>query len=455
MWVKDSWYESRKGYSWERDQSELLEWTDKFGGWITNDLAAHILWHRRDPDAASEAATSLIDRTVQERLLIARERADRRSMRVYVLSRRGALKVGGKSRVRWGEVSGGEWRPPDYFDHDLRTARLLVALCNEDGDEHEVFTGAECRRRYFTMDKDVKIPDGLFRPAGSRAAKGWMWLETEAQKKKGKRLRALGEALYLLGVGRTDRYARDQASRGEAIKLRGAALLLPPSDRLDSRRYHVNHRQDILKAIEGARNRLGWSTDPDRISLWVYVESDSDDWRWRKLRATVEFPAGGGVDQRMQDQGWYPRLNPYGKRGVSGGQRAQGGNLASSATANEQGGVVGIPDRSWERGELGIMEYQRNEARKQEKAVLSELSAAQRIAERARKKAERGDIRARRAEERENKAGLDAKRANERALKAEANLRSAETQVVELRKRLDEAEGQLARRKWLKWFLPR
>jgi len=420
------------------NQRTLLEWADRFGGWITADLCAHIIWP--ESNVQRKNAEGLIRRAVDAGYLATRKLpGGSQTGNVYTLTESGAQRVHGIPAINWGQVKDEHWEPPSTFDHDSRTARLLVALWL---DGHEIRTGHECLRRYATANKDddVKIPDGLFRLPG----KDWMWLETEGENKSAAGMKALSTALYSIAAGRTDRYERFEAAQGEAIMLRGAALLLPPTNRLDGRTRHIDHRGRIRAAIRRTRQRLHEWSDVHEIGLWVYVEAEGHPWLWRKERDILDFDLFGG--DKTQDQGWVrgehgpPRPDPEKEKDDDIAALAHDPLAYAEAIKPVLDSIRGRPRR--ERGQL---EAERNEARSQTKALKQELEAARRLARAALASSERLRKSMESAQQGQKAAKYDAQLASDRARKAEDQVRALDLRIDDLTTRLRKAEDELTR----------
>lgn len=357
----------------QEHQQTLLTWADRFGGWITTDLASHILRPIGEREPADRAAKALLQRTVRSGLLVVRKlpATEYRAKYLYVLTTAGAALVNGRSAESIGRGDTVSWSPPKTLSHDLRTARLLVTLSAHGQD---VWTGAECQRRFAPNEKgvEVKIPDGLFRipePNGGP----WTWLETEAQNKSGKSMAALGEALYLMAAGRSKPYELERAPRGEAIEVAGVAVLLPPTSRLDHRPLHADHRTRIRNAINRAREKHGALLGAPQVGIWVYTESDSDPWLWRKERDISTFAISGSV--RAQDEGWLrpPPPSPESQR-----QRDTKETLALSAYPFEYAKAA-LADLAGEPARVrGRLQRERDDARQEVKTLKAELDAAHR-----------------------------------------------------------------------------
>lgn len=401
-------------------QQMLLTWADRFGGWITTDLASHILRPIGEREPADRAAKALLQRTVKGGLLVARKlpATEYRAKYLYVLTTTGAALVNGRGGESIGRVDAADWSPPKTLNHDLRTARLLVTLWTH---AQNIWTGAECQRRFAPTEKgvEVKIPDGLFRipePNGGP----WTWLETEAQNKSGKSMVALGEALYLIAAGRPRRYELDRAPRGEAIEVAGAAVLLPPTNRLDHRPLHADHRTRVRRAINKARDKCGPLPGGRPVSIWVYTESESEPWLWRKERDIFTFGVSGSV--RAQDEGW---LRPPSPPTESKRQRDTSETLALSAdpfayAKAALADIAGEPARA-----RGRLQRERDDARQEVKTLKAELDAANRKANRLEAHTHTAAAREQQAQERLTEAKREDKELRERISELERQLRDA------------------------------
>lgn len=426
-----------------KNQRELLRWADRFGGWITSDLAAHIVWPQSTTTTARKSAEALIRRTVKSGLLIARKRpGGNNAGHVYTMTRAGAQTVQGRSAEDFGRIKNGKWQEPATFSHDLRTARFLIALRNQ---HHEIRTGDECLRRYATYNNDdVKVPDGLFRRTDLGGGAAWIWLETESENKNGQGMRALGRALYKIAAGQTRNYARDEAERGEAIQLGGVALLLPPSDRLDGRGRHADHRTRIRNAIRRAKADAGIWGDAQQIGLWIYSESSDDPWLWHKERDTLDLGVLGG--DRTQHQGWIsgdalqPEPNPEREEAEDFAAIIAGPVAGAEAMRTILDNISGRPAR-----ERGRLEFQRNDARRQARKLSAELDATRRRVRML--EARFGTVSKQLADaQTEAKAArFDADQANKRAATANQKVQAADAAIVNLRAKLADANNELER----------
>lgn len=182
---------------------------------------------------ATIAAARIIRSWEQRRFVIVRELPER-SGRAVVLAAGGVrfLAENGhqaNSGKDLGSTTGGEWKPPASWRHDLIAAGVLAELRKRG---YGVIPEAELRRRA----KDCpKLPDGLLRsPQGQ-----WIWLEVEHARKSGKNLQDLGKALAL-------------ACAGEIKAIAGVsctAALVAYCDSRDERGYAVNHKERVIKAV--------------------------------------------------------------------------------------------------------------------------------------------------------------------------------------------------------------
>lgn len=413
-------------------QQMLLTWADRFGGWITTDLASHILRPIDEREPADRAAKALLQRTVKSGLLMIRNlpTAEYRAKHLYVLTDTGAASVNGRGGESIGRGDAAGWSPPRTLNHDLRTARLLVTLLARGQD---VWTGAECQRRFAPNVKgvEVKIPDGLFRipePNGGP----WTWLETEAQNKSGKSMAALGEALYLIAAGRPRRYELERAPRGEAIEVAGAAILLPPTNRLDHRPLHADHRTRIRNAINRAREKYGALPGARQVGIWVCTESESDPWLWRKERDIFTFDLSGGVI--AQDEGLIRPPSPP-LKAESQAQRDTKETLAVSV-APFAFAKVAIENLAGEPArERGRLRHENNELRHSTKTLKAELDAANRTMLRLRAHRDTAVVREQQAQERLTETKRENKELHERISELERQLRDARQLIDQYNKK--------------------
>lgn len=430
----------------ERNQRELLRWTDRLGGWMTADLAARIIWPRSASITARKSAEALIRRTVKAGYLLVRHRSGGNNAgSIYVMTQAGAARVQGRSAEKWGIFDDeGTWTAEaKTFDHDLRTARLLIALRNRG---HEIRTGDECQRRFAPSQRGakVKIPDGLFRRIDQGSPGEWVWLETEGANKNSSEAPVLAEAVYKIAAGQTRGYARDAAERGEAIDLGGVALLLPPPDRLDSRGSRTDHRTRIRNAIRRAKADFRIWSDLERIGVWVYSETLDDAWLWHKERDVLDLGMFG--KDQTQHQGW---ISGHAKPAEPDPEKEEAEDLAAIIAgpfAGEQAmkaifdNIAGRPAR-----ERGRLEFERNDARHHANALRAELEAARKLTRKFEARLETALAPVANAEDRVKAAKYDADQANRRAAAAEQELKAAEASNSRLRTKLAEAEKELQR----------
>jgi hypothetical protein len=408
------------------NEMTVLNWTKRFGGWITPDLVAHIIWPRSQPVTALKSAQALLRRIAKEARLIARELRDRGQ--VYVLTKRGAERVQGASATNWGRAKDGQWTPPDTFDHNLRTARLLVALYVNG---HEVRTGSDLNRRYGSTGRGAdagKVADGLFRVADR---KEWVWLETEGERKSGPHMNELAKALYLISAGRGDEYERKEALMGEAIRLGGVAVLLPPPSRLNKDGHHIDHRLRIRHAIHRAASETEF-VDIARVSIQTFTVADDDPWLWHHERDIIELRLSG--EDRVQDAGWLSgSLAPV----VTSPEKEEAENIAAvcSDPFGATHALLGNINQRTER-RIGHMEHERNIARNRASALAAELEAATRRLQIAEAKAKAAETRAKNAESRTQAAEDHAKVAQAAAQEAREREKAADAREHEATREL-------------------
>lgn len=182
---------------------------------------------------ATVAAARIIRSWEQRRFVIVRELPER-SGRAVVLAAGGVrfLQENGhqaSSGKDLGSTSGGEWKPPASWRHDLIAAGVLAELRKRG---YGVIPEAELRRR---ANDCPKLPDGLLRsPQGQ-----WIWLEVERARKSGKSQRELGQALALAAVGEIKAIAGTRCT----------AAMFAYCDTTDERGYRIDHKERVLKAI--------------------------------------------------------------------------------------------------------------------------------------------------------------------------------------------------------------
>lgn len=372
------------------NEMTVLNWAGRLGGWITPDLVAHLIWPRSQALTALKSAQALLRRMAgaKQACLLSRELSDRG--KAYVLTKFGAGRVQGASGTDWGRVEEGRWAPPTNFDHNLRTARLLIAL-HING--YEVRTGSEMNRRYGSTGRSgdaPKVPDGLFRVADRKT---WVWLETEAERKSGPHMKKLARTLYRINARRTDEYERKKAPMGEAIRLGGAAVLLPPPSRLNKDNHRIDHRLRIRHAIHEAAGEEKFS-DVNSVSIQVFTLAEDDHWLWHHERDIIELGLFG--EDRVQDAGWVSGILAA---EVNSPEKEEAENIAAISAdpfAATQALLGNIEQRTERR--LGHMEYERNIARKRASALAKELEAAGRRLQIAESKAKAAETRAKDAE---------------------------------------------------------
>lgn len=200
-------------------------------GWLRAIELGALLFPKNATSA--EAANRIIRGWEKRRLVIVRELPDRAGKAVVLatagvrfLQENGHQASSGKDL---GSTSGGEWKPPASWRHDLIAAGVLAELRKMG---YGVIPEAELRRK---ASDCPKLPDGVLRsPDGA-----WIWLEVEHARKTGRSLRDLGKALAL-------------ASAGEIKAIAGVsctAALVAYCVTTDERGYQINHKERVLKAI--------------------------------------------------------------------------------------------------------------------------------------------------------------------------------------------------------------
>lgn len=412
------------------NEMTVIKWADRLGGWITPDLIAHIIWPRSQPITALKSAQALLRRmaNAKDAHLLSRDLPDRG--KVYVLTKLGAGRVRGTPATDWGRTGNGQWAPPTNFDHNLRTARLLVAL-HVNG--YEVRTSSELNRRYGSSGRGanaIKVPDGLFRVADR---KEWVWLETEGERKSGPHMKQLARALYLISARRTDEYERANSLMGESIRLGGAAVLLPSPSRRNKDNHRIDHRLRIRHAIHRAASATKFS-DTDRVSIQYFTLANDDPWMWHHERDVMELGLFG--EARVQDAGWLSgTLAPA----VTAPEREEAENVAAVCAdpfAAAQALLGNISHRTKRR--VGHMEYERNIARNRATALAAELDGANRRLQTAEAKAKAAEARAEVAERRAQAAEDHAKVAQAAAREAGARANAAITRADEATKALQQ-----------------
>src|SRR6185437_16032971 len=413
----------------EENERTVLDWAERLGGWITPDLVAHLIWPQSQSVTALKSGQTLLRRMTKAKdpYLMSRDLPDRG--KVYVLTKRGAERVQGTSATDWGRAKDGQWTPPTNFDHNLRSARLLVAL-HING--YEVRTGSKLNRHYVSSGRGLdapKVPDGLFRVANREE---WVWLETEAERKSGPHMRKLARALYLVSADRTDEYERRKSTMGEAIRLGGAAVLLPSPSRRNKDNHRIDHRLRIRHAIRRVAGDMKFA-DIHRVSIQYFTLADGDAWLWHHDRDIMELELFG--EDRVQDAGWLSgTLAPL----VSSPEKEEAENIAAicadpfSAT---QSLLAGIDQRTERR--IGHMEYERNIARNRASALAEELKAANRRLRIAEARARSAETRAKDAESRVQAAEDHAKVAQAAVQEARARTKAEIARADEVARALE------------------
>lgn len=240
--------EHKKGtggaWSGEKKLAELMVLTNKFGGWVSADLAGIWMW----PTSASrvKSAERLIRRAVERGMLQPHQLNLRTN--IYLLTVVGARHIdiledpdlsGSESpwirKIKNAKKKGIAWAAPMQLKHHARAIRFLgylKAICPA----CRVFTDYEISR--WNPDT-AKRPDGLALIEGEV-----MWIEVEGSRKTGEAQKKLAETTVRILWGQAPKlqidYGQVQANR---------ATFVIPQAGMDTRKVALNHKVRIENSL--------------------------------------------------------------------------------------------------------------------------------------------------------------------------------------------------------------
>jgi hypothetical protein len=251
-------------------------------GFLDTGIVSHMLWP--DDSNARKYAERLLARLVKDRALLRRP-LDGKSG-VFVLTKAGALEVGGRAQTQWGrqlkDEYGSRWLPPITFDHDRRAVWFGCWMS-------QFGYRPYFERQYRDGASDRAVPDCLLVDVAGEG----IWVEVENSQKN-----AADREEQIEGAIRRFHKPRKMDTAWGTVAVRRTIWVLPPHGWKDSRGYPIDHEPALRRewsAALAAHTRA--AEEAAEFAGKSAAEIAAAGQAWRSVKASVWRETGASFEK--------------------------------------------------------------------------------------------------------------------------------------------------------------